>query len=585
MAEATLKLLLLGEDRSAGKALKGVGGEAEKSRTKLQGVASVAGKALAGGLVAAGVAAVKLAKGAAEDSAAASRLAQTMQKTAGATKGQIAATEDWITAQGKAKGVADDELRPALSKLVTATHDVGKAQKLATLAMDISAGSGKSLEAVSAALARAQNGNVGALSRLGIKVKDSVKDNAALEAANIRLEKAQSDYNAALDQYGPHSKEAHLAASKLEYAQTKLGEAQGKTKTSTIDAGEAMKRLSDTYGGAAAKAADTVQGKQKRLTVELSEAGETIGYKLLPFMLKLTDAATAALGWMQEHPKLLKNGAIAAALLGGAILALNTGMRVSAVVSKAMAISQAAQAVAAGTATETQIALNAAMRANVIGIVITGLALLVGGLILAYKKSETFRSIVDGAFKGIAAAAKFMWDGVLKPVFKLWLNMWFTIVGALVNGAASAFGWVPGIGPKLKAAAAKFNEFRDDVNRALDGIHSQKEIHLKVTTQQIVANPSLGKPRVPHNAVGTRFFEGGMTMVGERGPELADLPRGTRIYTAGDSARMAGGGDDVSGTLVILVKSAETGETMDKKFVAYKRRTRKKKLDFELVNA
>jgi hypothetical protein len=522
-------MILLGEDRSAGKTLKGVGKDAEGTKGKLHALAKAASVALVGGFVAAGAAAVKFTKQAAEDEAGASRLANTMRKAAGATDAQVKSTEEWITAQGKALGVADDDLRPALGKLVAATHDVGKAQKLASLAMDVSAGRGKSLSSVSDALAKAQNGNVGALARLGIQTKD----------------------------------------------------ADGKTKSLH----QITKDLAGLYGGAAAKAAETTEGKQKRLTVALSEAGEAIGYKLLPFMLKMTDAATAALGWMQEHPKLLKNGAIAAGALGGAILALNAGMRVSAVVSKVMAISQAAQAVAAGTATESQIALNAAMRANVIGIVITALALLAGGLVYAYKHSETFRNIVNGVFKAVGTAASFMWNNVIKPIFKLWLDSWFTIVGALLNGAAKAFGWVPGIGPKLKAAAAKFNDFRDSVNAALDGIHSQKDIHLNVTTKQSVQISSINKPRVPHNAVGTRFFEGGMTMVGERGPELADLPRGTRIYTAGDSARMAGGGDDVSGTLVILVKSAETGETMDKKFVAYKRRTRKKKLDFELVNA
>jgi hypothetical protein len=388
-AEATLKMLLIGEDRSAGKALKGVSDQAEHTHSKLAGVANVAGKALAGGLLVAGAAALKMAKGAAEDEAAASKLAQTMGTAAHATKGQIAQTEDWISAQGKATGITDDELRPALSKLVVATHDVGKAQKLASLAMDISASTGKDLGAVSQALAKAQNGNVGALSRLGIKTKESVKDNAALEAANIRVTKAQSDYTAALDKYGPHSKEAHLAASKLEYAQTKLGEAQHKTKTSTIDADEAMKRLADTYRGGASKAAETTAGKQKILTTQLSEAGETIGYKLLPFMLKLTEAGTAALGWMTKHGKLV---AISAGAVGGLVVAV-------------VAINAAVRAW-----TAVQAALNVVLSANPIGLIVIGLALLVAGLIIAYKKSETFRDIVNGAFHGVATAVDFVKD-------------------------------------------------------------------------------------------------------------------------------------------------------------------------------
>jgi len=49
-------------------------------------------------------------------------------------------------------GKTDDELRPSFERLVRSTKDVEEAQKLQALALDISAGSGKSLEAVSNAL-------------------------------------------------------------------------------------------------------------------------------------------------------------------------------------------------------------------------------------------------------------------------------------------------------------------------------------------------------------------------------------------------------------------------------------------------
>jgi hypothetical protein len=167
--------------------------------------------------------------------------------------------------------------------------------------------------------------------------------------------------------------------------------------------------------------------------------------------------------------------------------------------------------------------LDALLAANPIGLVVLAIAGLVAGLVLAYKNSETFRKIVDGAFRGIAAAASFMWDNVLKPIFKLWLNTWFTIIGAIVNGAAKAFGWVPGIGGKLKAAADKFNDFRDRVNAALDGIHSVKEIHLNVTTKQSVLISSINKPRV--GGPGVVGATGGIVtrptyaLIGEAGPE------------------------------------------------------------------
>lgn len=54
---------------------------------------------------------------------------------------------------------------------------------------------------------------------------------------------------------------------------------------------------------------------------------------------------------------------------------------------------------------------------------------------------------------------------------------------------------------------------------------------------------------MPRHARGTNFWTGGATWVGEEGPELVELPRGSRIYSAGQSRMMqsrgAGSGDGV----------------------------------------
>ncbi|MFF8829131.1 hypothetical protein [Streptomyces sp. NPDC015131] len=63
------------------------------------------------------------------------------------------------------------------------------------------------------------------------------------------------------------------------------------------------------------------------------------------------------------------------------------------------------------------LALNAAMRANVIGLIITLIAALVVGIIYAYQHSETFRNIVQGAWAAIQTAASFVWNNILKPIF------------------------------------------------------------------------------------------------------------------------------------------------------------------------
>jgi hypothetical protein len=125
-----------------------------------------------------------------------------------------------------ATGVADDQLRPALQRLAVSTKDTEEAQKLLTLALDISKGSGIGLETVANALGKAQDGNTTALGRLG------------------------------------------LGLSKAELA--------------TLSFTDVQTKLSDLYGGAAATNAETFQGKIDRLKVGFDEAKESLGVALLP---------------------------------------------------------------------------------------------------------------------------------------------------------------------------------------------------------------------------------------------------------------------------------------------------------------
>ena len=114
-----------------------------------------------------GAAAIHAADAAAEDAQSQALLANSMKNAAGASKQQIAATEDWIDAQSKATGVTDDELRPALGSLVRATGDVEKSQKALKVAMDISAATGKPLQTVADAMAKGFGGKTSALGTAG----------------------------------------------------------------------------------------------------------------------------------------------------------------------------------------------------------------------------------------------------------------------------------------------------------------------------------------------------------------------------------------------------------------------------------
>ena len=233
----TLKLSILADVDDLKKKLgqgeqevKGFGdklGEFGKKAAAAFAVAAAAAAAYAGKLLVDGV------KAAIEDEKAQAKLATTLENTTGATREQIKAVEDQILKMSLATGVADDKLRPSFEKLVRATNDVEKAQKLQTLALDIAAGSGKDLDAVSQSLARAYDGNTSALSRLGI----------GLSSAEL--------------------------------------------KSMSFD--DVTAQLAETFGGQASIQADTFSGKVARLQVAFDEAKESVGARLLPILTNLLD--------------------------------------------------------------------------------------------------------------------------------------------------------------------------------------------------------------------------------------------------------------------------------------------------------
>jgi hypothetical protein len=231
----TLKLSILGDVDNLNKSLKTATKDVETFGDKMGKVGKVVGAAFAAAAAAAGAYAIKIGvegvKAAIEDEKAQTQLALALENATGATKAQIAATEDSILQMSLATGVADDQLRPALGRLVRSTGDTEKAQQLLAQALDISAATGKPLETVAAALSKGFDGNTAALGKLGV----------GLSAAELK----------------------------------------------TMSFTEVQDKLTELFGGAAAKNAETYSGRIARLQVAFDEAKETIGFALLPILEKL----------------------------------------------------------------------------------------------------------------------------------------------------------------------------------------------------------------------------------------------------------------------------------------------------------
>ena len=234
----TLKLTILGDVDNLKKSLTQADDDVKKSSSGLGDFSKKAGLAFAAAGVAAAAYAGKLlidgVKSAIADEAAQAKLATTLKNVTGATNAQIAATEAYITKTALATGVTDDDLRPSLDRLIRSTKDVTEAQRLQQIALDVSAGSGKSLTATTEAIAKALDGNFGALKKLGVPLDENI------------------------------------------------------IKTKDFDA--AMLALSATFDKQASTQADTFAGKMLRLNVAFDEAKETVGSYVLDAITPLLSA-------------------------------------------------------------------------------------------------------------------------------------------------------------------------------------------------------------------------------------------------------------------------------------------------------
>jgi hypothetical protein len=168
----TLKLSILADIDDLKKKLKDADGAVEENSNKIGEFSKKVGKAfLVAGAAAAAYAGKLLydgVKAAIEDEKANAKLAATLINVAGATQQTIDEVLAYSRATELATGVTEDELRPSLNRLTIATKDVSEAMRLQQVALDVAAGSGKSLDAVTQAISKAYEGNTASLARLGI---------------------------------------------------------------------------------------------------------------------------------------------------------------------------------------------------------------------------------------------------------------------------------------------------------------------------------------------------------------------------------------------------------------------------------
>ncbi|MFJ9234160.1 phage tail tape measure protein [Streptomyces anulatus] len=174
----------------------------------------------------------------------------------------------------------------------------------------------------------------------------------------------------------------------------------------------------------------------------LQVVGGVLAMMFLPTLRILGGAISGTVNWLREWGVWLIPLGIA---IVGVTIAMNTQAIAIGLVTAVFSVYRAA--ILVGTAVTqgfaaAQAFLTAVMNANPIILVITAIVALGAALVIAYKRSETFRSIVQAVWSGIQTGALWLWNNALKPMFDNFM------VGLRAIGAAAVWLWGV-IGPVL----------------------------------------------------------------------------------------------------------------------------------------
>ena len=164
---------------------------------------------------------------------------------------------------------------------------------------------------------------------------------------------------------------------------------------------------------------------------------------------------------------------------------------------------------------------------------------------------DTAKTKVSDTLDSIKTKFGEIWDGISTKVSEIWED----IKTNVSNGIDGVVGFVTELPGKVSSAVAGafdgiWDSFKGVINKIVDGWNN-----LSFTMPSIsfdwngplpggnttVGGWTLSTPNLPRLAVGTDFFTGGFAMVGEQGPELVRMPRGSQVFTANETRGMMGG--------------------------------------------
>lgn len=374
------------------------------------------------------------------------------------------------------------------------------------------------------AAARAQSQNDVAQALVDQKQAELDLKQATIDAnqATLDASQAKTDYAAAVKEFGAGSQEARQAQADLTQAEYDSAQATADMKQAQVDATQSQLDLN---------------AAQRELNPTVVQQASQKFQELAPAIGLATMAASSLSGMM------------------------NTAR-----------IATLASAAATRAMTVAQRVLNIVMRLNPIGLVITAIMLLVAGVVLAYKRSDTFRRVVDAAFKSIRQSAQTMW-AVLRVVlaalggalssaggrFRAFYNAARSALASMVSFARSVPGRIRGAFSTLYGIIT--NPVRNAVNAVRSWLNGLLDFARSVPGR-IGSSIKGSIPGFAHGGItgaANGATSSGLTMTGEHGPELLQLPPGTRVRSNPDTRRMTAGADGGNGGGTLVVRLDGSG--------------------------
>ena len=324
------------------------------------------------------------------------KLETIMKQRMNATDDSIQSIKNLASAQQEL-GVVGDEVQlmgaqqlatfldtdDALKTLIPAMNNLGVQQKGVNV-------SGQDMVNIGNLMGKVMQGNVGALTRVGVTFTEAQEE---------------------VLKYGNESERAAMLA----------------------------QVITDNVGNMNAELAKTDDGKQQQVKNTLGDMQEVIGKQLIPVqtayykvVLQLANFASSYVipaiqniiklaenigKYLKEHPQLVKVLEIAIGALVGIVIAL--GVQTGIAKAKAVAFTQA------------QAVLNAVLNANPIGLVVTAIGALVGAFVVAYNKCDWFREMVDSAFNRIKDVAVNVFNAVKSAIIEPFQSAYNTVSGVV----------------------------------------------------------------------------------------------------------------------------------------------------------